>query len=366
MYNDNVSMTQQPHIGYSVYDSTFEIVKNRLPSLLQGGSFVFTSTHIPEELDRDYANRMRKLLSHLHGLNARIICDVSPRTLDAFQMDSILRFQKEFGIDVLRVDYGFSIDKLVALSREITLCVNASTVTDSEASALLEVNPNTMFLHNFYPRPETGLDVETFGEMNERIRSIANEHEIDANIACFIGGGKPKRGPLHEGLPTLERHRTLSPYISYLELVLGGQIRTILIGDGMLGGTEQMYIDRFREDATLMIPAKLEPFYAYYYNKVFTVRPDSPRGLRRFSESRAYATPGEKQVPRNCIERTRGSITLDNENYLRYSGELMLTIETYPQDDRVNVIGHVDEAYLPIIDLIANGAKCMFVEGANN
>ena len=79
-------------------------------------------------------------------------------------------------------------------------------------------------------------------------------------------------------------------------------------------------------------------------------------------ESRVYSCQGETVEPKNCAMRRRGTITVDNRLYGRYSGELMLLREDLPADDRVNVIGSVPENALLLIDRIERGAKFMLVE----
>ena len=86
---------------------------------------------------------------------------------------------------------------------------------------------------------------------------------------------------------------------------------------------------------------KLEPAHRGLYGKVFTCRPDSPQGMVRFQESRAYAKAGPPAEPAGCGVRLRGSVTMDNRLYGRYSGEIQLVRQDLPADGRVNVIGRV-------------------------
>ena len=67
-------------------------------------------------------------------------------------------------------------------------------------------------IHNFYPRKDTGLDREFFNERNK----ILKENNI--KIAAFITGDELLRGPVYEGLPTLEDCRNKLPYIQYLSI----------------------------------------------------------------------------------------------------------------------------------------------------
>lgn len=52
-----------------------------------------------------------------------------------------------------------------------------------------------------------------------------------------------------------------------------------------------------------------------------------------------------------------GTITVDNDLYGRYSGEIQLLRDDFPGDERVNVIGHVAEKYLPLLDCIKRGGR---------
>lgn len=49
----------------------------------------------------------------------------------------------------------------------------------------------------------------------------------------------------------------------------------------------------------------------------------------------------QKIVPDHCVERNAGCITIDNERYLRYSGELQVVLQDAKQDDRVNVVARL-------------------------
>lgn len=48
--------------------------------------------------------------------------------------------------------------------------------------------------------------------------------EMGIKLAAFISGDRTRRGPLAKGLPTLEAHRDLPPYVQYHELT-GKQVQ---------------------------------------------------------------------------------------------------------------------------------------------
>jgi hypothetical protein len=212
-----------------------------------------------------------------------------------------------------------------------------------------------MAMHNFYPRPETGLDEDYFREITESLR------QAGLKVLAFIPGDARKRGPVFEGLPTLEAHRHILPSAAFADLALNYGLEAIFVGDPGISRTEIDRIDRFCREGILSIPCEIQDPWQHLYDQVFTCRIDSPKRLVRFQESRIYSCQGPTTEPANCVLRTRGSLTIDNLRYGRYSGEIMLIRSDLPADDRVNVIGHVPENALLLLDLIGRGRKFTLV-----
>ena len=132
----------------------------------------------------------------------------------------------DWGITGLRMDYGIAPKEIARVSHKMKVALNASTITDSFWKELLSENirvKNVEAWHNFYPRPETGL-AKSLQQQNQYL------HECGIKTMAFIPGWE-KRGPLYEGLPTLEKHRNLRPLEAYLELVQDCGVDKVLIGD---------------------------------------------------------------------------------------------------------------------------------------
>ncbi len=53
-------------------------------------------------------------------------------------------------------------------------------------------------------------------------------------VQAFVPGDAKKRGPLFQGLPTLERHRNWSPFAAAIDLLATGSVDAVYIGDGMV------------------------------------------------------------------------------------------------------------------------------------
>lgn len=65
--------------------------------------------------------------------------------------------------------------------------------------------------------------------------------------------------------------------------------------------------------------------------------------------------------PLNCQARTIGSVTIDNEQYLRYQGELQITKVSLPADQRVNKIAQVISADVDLLSLMQPGMSFGFM-----
>lgn len=326
-------------LGFSVYVSHFNEQKSFLDTISGEDVFVFTSLHMSEEVSATYKNEIMSMCSWLKLRGFKVIGDVSPSSLSTFNVSSLEELQKLLQIDYFRLDDGFSKDDVATLTLDFVF--NASTEI-----AIANQFSEPILMHNFYPRPETGLDREQFQEKNKKLKKQG------AKLLAFIPG-EYKRGPLYLGLPTLEEHRLLPSYISYLDLVKKEMLDYVFVGDLKLDWKQYQLIQAFENTGKIAIPVHLEN--EELYNQSFTIRTDSPKQLLRLKESRQYAKAGPTIEPTEAKDRSRGIITMDNKRYLRYSGEIQITKADFEKDDRVNVVGHIDAPYLPLLDIIENG-----------
>lgn len=108
-------------------------------------------------------------------LDLKIIADVSEPILQnlGINVNSVQQI-KSLNLTGIRVDEGFSIEMIAKLSKEMPVVLNASTITQDDIDNLKYSNANFEKLtagHNFYPRPETGLEAHW---MHEKISGCTN------------------------------------------------------------------------------------------------------------------------------------------------------------------------------------------------
>ena len=343
------------NLGYSLYLSTFAAQCPALRGQAGTGAPVFLSLHISEEFDDSFCRRAEDTCHALAELGYRIVADVSVKTVAQFGCADLTELAEKLRLWALRIDYGFSLSEIEAMAEKMPIVLNASTTTPEDAAAIAKHGPLVMAMHNFYPRPETGLDEDYLRETTRALR------EAGLKVLAFIPGDIRKRGPVFEGLPTLEAHRNILPSAAFADLVLNYGLEEIFVGDPGLSQKETERISRFCREGILSIPCAIEEPWQHLYDQVFTCRMDSPKRLVRFQESRVYSCQGEMTEPYNCTERGVGSLTIDNLRYGRYSGEIMLIRSHLPADERVNVIGQVPENALMLLERIGRGMKFTLV-----
>lgn len=343
------------NLGFSVYISAFEEQWQTLLPLANTGAAVFLSLHMTEELGGGFRDDAGSVCRRLSDNGFKIIADVSPKTVKAFEDADLPSLAERLGIWALRVDCGFSAGETARMADKMPVFVNATTAKPEDLKLLPASRREIYAMHNYYPRPETGLD-------EAMLRSSTRIFQDEGiRVFAFIPGDKAKRGPIHEGLPTLEAHRNVIPSAAFADLRLNYGMDGIFLGDPGISKKELDRIKLFCRDDILSLPVFLEPEFEKLYGRTFTCRVDSPRRLVRFAESRAYSCFGERIEPRSPKVRTRGSITIDNVKYARYSGEIQLIRQDLEPDHRVNVIGCMEKNAMLMADIIEGGQRFKLV-----
>ncbi len=337
-------------IGRCVYLSHFEKQK---ASLKEGnGALIFFSLHIPEEYSPNFPEQIRKVCRWLTEQDYRIIADIDDTTPSLFGMSTVQELKEQLGLYAIRPDFGFSQQEICNMARQVPIALNASTRTDQEIEEIALIQPGALAMFNFYPRAETGMDSEFLFEC------VTALHQAGLSVSGFVPGDDDRRGPLHEGLPTLEAHRTIAPSVGAIDLIRTYGIDQVFIGDPGLSDLEERIIESWNREGVILLPVWLAPGYERFYDVNLSSRRDSPKGFIRIEESRNTLKPEGMIRPDSVAQkRSAGSITIDNEKYLRYQGEVQLVLSDRPADERINVIGRISPRHLLLASLITRGEK---------
>lgn len=271
-------------LGFSIYlghDLTSEDYNYLLTMRNSGFAYVFTQLEVPDTTSEIILKRLNNLVNWCQKLDLKIIADVSADILQKLDINiNSVEQIKSLNLTGIRIDDGFSIEMIVKLSKEMPVVLNASTITQEDIDNLKYSNANfekLMAGHNFYPRPETGLEAHWMQERNEWL------HKYDLKTAAFIAGDGKLRGPLFAGLPTLEKQRYENPLAAILELKKYG-CDSVFVGDPQISRDAIESITNFeKEDAiTLHLDSEIpELFENDWHNRL-----DVARDVVRLKESR--------------------------------------------------------------------------------
>ncbi len=318
----------------------------------QGFQGIFTSAHIPEEDPNLYKERLEKLSTFSRKYDMELMVDVSGKALKKMGLsfdrpEEIL----DLGITGLRMDFGID-NKLIAnLTKSLKIALNASTFSQEDLDELRDYGANfsnTEMWHNYYPRPYTGLDPVDFKEKNLWLKSLGFK------LVAFVPGDKDLRGPLFEGLPSLEEHRYSHPLAASLDLIYNYSLDHVYIGDPGLSQKTRSQFSSYTKNQTLDLYARSKsPRYFKYILGRHRNRWDSARDAIRSDDARLRDLPPIEQEFSGA--RKLGDLTIDNLNFGRYMGEMQIVKNSLPKDFRVNTVGEIIDEDLDIIKHIKGG-----------
>lgn len=338
-----VSLQEEITVGASIYVGLddYPIKKNiEYLELLKEKKidYVFISAHMPE-MKASFIEELDILCKKAEELGIKIILDVSKPMMSNFKIPNIY---------ALRLDYGFSIDEIIELCKQDKFIVelNASTLSKDKLEYMKNHGVNLSKLrisHNFYPKKYTGLSSEVVKRKNQEF------HKLGMKVMIYIPGKTGFRPPMYEGLPTVENHRFLSlPAI--LSTVKYLEADEVFFGDAFATSEELDYVKNFNYNIPV-IPVRFnegvtEEEKKLILNRVHYNRSDETEYFKRSS----CRYNGEIK-PFNTVERNKFAVTVDNEKFLRYQGEVCIMCKNIEADERVNVVGvaEIDDDVLAAI-----------------
>ena len=343
--------------GISVYAGLGSSVANNVALIERAAAMgmkkCFTSTQIPESLVdvEAFYDELTAIIEAAVANEFEIILDVNSDNIIAFDFE-------EF---TWRLDDGFDIGQVADLSRIHKIQLNASVMTEDFLKALVNLDANfgnISALHNYYPHVHTGLENYYFSEQNKML------HDFGLKVGAFAPSRDGiRREPLFEGLPTLEITRNYSTDLAARYLAaLGADY--VVIGDGQPTDEEIKAVAGLRNDE-IIIHARLltlDPTTIEILSKPFTSRPEITRSVIRAVEGRKYASQTNKKImaDETPTERTYGCITIDNEKFGRYMGEVQIVEDLLPADARVNVAAKILEDENGLVSCIKQSQKFSF------
>lgn len=314
-----------PGLDYSVGENVDYMER----AYRNGIEYIFTSVHIPEPDRQRVKDEFEVILKEAEKRNMKVIVDISKKFFGEFCWEN-------YKIEALRLDFGFDDNEITELSHKYNIQLNASAVTGEWMERLVKSGLNVEKLsvcHNYYPRNNTGISLELLTERNKFFKKSG------LKTMAFVPGSEFRRGPLYEGLPTVEAHRNVHILAGAQELLYAGT-DVILIGDSMAGCKELEAFSKADNEKWILPVLLFEEALEKYGDFLFQEH------IHR-SDAAEDAVRSEKIYRNKDVEvfntgiRTAGTVTMDNRHYGRYAGSLQVVKKNLPADYRVNVLGFV-------------------------
>lgn len=340
--------------GISIYAGLEQSLEENLAYLHEakecGIKHVFTSFHIPE-VNKSFKKESDILLKEAKKLGMKVMADISKGYFDEKEI-------QKYEFESLRLDFGFDLSEIAEMTKKYdhNIVFNASTLTRKQIEKLIQYGVDLSKVeacHNFYPREDTGISEELMIERNQVMKKYGFK------TMAFVPSHNKTRGPIHKGLPTLEKHRNVDSMIAAQHL-MRIQNDVIFIGDTRASKQELICLGNIKKDI-MLLPIKLQQGISEVekslLRQVHTNRIDPGEFVIRSQEARLIKKG--KIIPGNQKERKQYSVTIDNELYTRYEGELQILRKAFKKDERVNVVADGQKANI-LIDLIQPGEKFTF------
>ena len=321
---------------------------------------VFTSLHIPETNPLTVKAELSQLFDEVRNHHMEIISDISPATQELFEIGELTpQTLIDLGITTVRFDFGYGIQEIAQFSQDMRVQINASTITTEELESLYDAGANFSnmdALHNYYPRPHTGLSEEFFLNKTQMLQSAG------MTVGAFVPSKYGRRGPLFEGLPTLEMHRPLESGIAARHLAILG-LDSIFIGDSNPSEKELQDLSHLDEEVVILKARLLskDPVVKNLLSHTFTERFDASQDAIRTLESRTLAEATSIYADETVIlDRQPGDITIDNIGYSRYMGEVQILLIPENSDKKTNIAARVIPEERFLLPYIGPGMKFRF------
>lgn len=330
-------------LGVSAYISNLDDFKYLEKARKDGVTRVFISLHIPEEIGQDFIDKATLLINKIKALGFKhVICDISKLGINALGMtvNNLDWIYKE-GIEC-RLDYGFTKKEIAELSKKYKIWINASTASQEILEELSKRGniKNVSASHDFYPLIGSGLSPEQVLCQD----SLLRKYKIN-KIISFIAGTKKFRGPMNDGLPTLENTRGENPATAHDKLINLYMHKYVYIGDP----------DYFRLKKTSNTNTEIKDVEQVLKKTKYELRISDSlfrfKGTRIMSHSESGKTDGTiKRVKPIKCNIQKGDIVILNSNSKRYEGEVAIIASDLPKK-KWSLFNKVGELINPNIDI---------------
>lgn len=348
-------------IGFSVnlYDE-ISMIKEYIRTMKNAGfNSVFTTIFVPEEDKSRYLENLKAVGEECKKNHMELMLGISEESIEEVGLDMSVDSLKEMGITGIRVTHTTDPKLIADLSEHMKVAISASHTTSEDLKRLNDLGAefnNLEAWFYYYDREEIGLSEEY---MKNRIRFWKN---MDIKTCAFAPGDDHHIG-VFVGHLTLEKHRRKHPLYSCINLLEELGVDSVIIGDSPLHYKTIHQFSNYMEKKLLVFYVDVLDYeYFPLVKGLHKNRIDEAEYVIR-AEDMVFKSDVHV-VNRYLVSRPRGSLTLDNYKYGRYMGEFHITKVDMELSRRVNVVAHVREEDIDLIDVCSGGTLFEIVDNA--
>lgn len=333
-------MVNNIEFGISIYLSTnIEMNSEYLLKAKEvDSSFVFTTINMPEEND-ELKKDISKVVELCKKNKMKLIVDINANSK---------KYIKDYENVYYRIDDGLSNDEIIALAKNNYVVLNSTTLDEEDLKyfKLKGVDFSKLYsLHNYYPKVYTGVSLKFLKKRNEIYKKYG------LKTMAFIPGDL-KRGPIFEGLPTVEEHRYMDILQASLELI-ANDTDVILLGD--LNIKEENW-ERLKYLLKGIVPLRINK--NILKNRIFENRKDYSNYVVR-NIKRDVILDTIVEIDKN-IEK--GDILVTDEKGLRYKGDLEIALKNLNKlNDGRRIVASVIDKDKGLLDYLSIINKFIFI-----
>lgn len=357
-------------LGISIYPdkSSVDEMKRYIDDAAEAGfSRIFScllSVDKPKNVIKD---EFLEINRYARSKGFEIIVDVSPRVFKDLEISySDLSFFAEIEADGLRLDAGFGGSEEAMMTfnpYDLKIEINMSNDTHY-IDTIMDYQPNQYNLiacHNFYPHPYSGLNEEYFHKCTK------NFTKYGLRSAAFVtsqADGSYGPWPVSDGLVTLEKHRYLPLDVQIKDYVAMNVVDDIIISNCYPSTAELEAVKKINL-LKLNLSVELVADIPEIEKKIVLEEPHFNRGDRndyliRSTMSRVKYKGHDFKVFNTPDVIRRGDIIIESSLFGHYAGELQIAMKDMKNTGKSNVVGHIKEQELILLDRIKPWQKFSF------
>lgn len=349
-------------IGISIYPekSTVEVDQRYLEKASQlGYTRLFLSLL---EIVGDQAEiiaKFKHLITYAKQLGFEVILDINPGIFEQLGISyRDLTFFAELGADGIRLDLGFSGVEEAAMSHnpfDLKIDINMSHGT-AAIDNIMSRQPRTGYIigsHNFYLHRYTGLDWNFFLETSRKFK----KYNIPTTAFITAPSGTFGPWPMQEGICTIEAHRDLPIETQAAHMMYSDVIDCTVIANAYASDEELEAVATVAKSDCVPIRIKFYEGVSEIERQIILSTPHIYRGevssylVRTKSDQRKlYKDQSIEAHLQEPIEY--GDITINNDAYLQYKGELQIAKCPRPKDEKVNRVASIIESDYILFDTL--------------